>query len=141
LINNTDSKSKSIIEEKIKYIETILTHEHTTIKKSKKSIKNITKTISKYIKETNIKLPLPYYDDSVFYYKHGINEVPEICTYTQKKDIIDCGAFIGDSALMFEHELPIQKIYCLEPEAENFILLKSTITKNKKNKKIIAIKK
>lgn len=141
LVNNTDKESKSIIEEKVNYIETILEHQKTIIKKNKKPMNNINKVMSKYIKHTGIKLPLPYYDDSVFYYKHGINEVPEAATYTQNKDIIDCWAFIWDSALMFEHELPIQKIYCLEPEAENFILLKTTITKNKKNNKIIAIKK
>lgn len=77
---------------------------------------------------------------SVFFYKHWINYIPNINEYTQGKDIIDCGAFIWDSALMLNKELEINKIFCCEPEDNNYKKLIKVIEKNNLNNKIIPLK-
>jgi len=100
--------------------------------------KQITWNIKAYKKD----FYFPYKDlwFEVFFYKHWINYIPNIETYVKWKDIIDCWAFIWDSALMFDKELNINKIFCCEPENKNYEILLKTIEKNYKQNKIIPLK-
>ena len=56
------------------------------------------------------------------------------------KAILDCGAYIGDTAVPFAHKFPQSTVYAFEPEAHNYSLLLDTIEYNKMQKKIIPIK-
>jgi len=98
--------------------------------------KKIKKNIQEYTK--NLYIPgelLP----EVRFYKHWIYHIPNILSYTQWKDIIDCWAFIWDSALMFDNELKINKIFSLEPDCKNYKILENVIKKNHRENKIIPI--
>ena len=95
----------------------------------------IEKEINEYTKD--IYLPKNHKEQTVFYYKHWINFIKDIKKKIEWKDIIDCWAFIWDSAMMFSKELwfidsggVINKIYCLEPDPKNIELLKDTLKKN-----------
>lgn len=73
-------------------------------------------------------LPQNHIEASVFYYKHGINELK----YSEKlkgKDIVDVGGFIGDSVLILEDLLP-KTIYTFEASTDNFVLLEKTLKLN-----------
>ncbi len=76
----------------------------------------------------NYLLPINHFEASVFYYKHGINEVETIAR-THGKTIMDVGGYIGDSALIFQ-ELGADKIYTFEALPDNFELLKRTLALN-----------
>jgi len=57
--------------------------------------------------------------------------LPQTClSQITGKDIIDGGAYIGDSILIFEEFVP-RTVYAFEPLEENFILLNKTIYINK----------
>ncbi|MDR2772604.1 MAG: FkbM family methyltransferase [Elusimicrobiota bacterium] len=56
------------------------------------------------------------------------------------KDIVDAGAFIGDSAIVFAHHTN-KKIYSFEPDLKNFAVLLETIKLNGLEGKIIPINK
>jgi len=107
----------------------------------KDNIEKVKKTFkerNKYKRE--YKLSKDTYEESVFEYKCGL--LPEINHNLWGKCIIDCGAYIGDSAIMFLHEMKwIDKIYAFEPMTENIKLLEETIEINDKKNQIIPIAK
>lgn len=73
-------------------------------------------------------LPENSFEDSVFYYRNGINELrhpQRLCD----KDIIDAGGYIGDSLLIFS-PLTDKKVYSFEPVRENFDKMQKTIAMN-----------
>ncbi|MBQ7614968.1 MAG: FkbM family methyltransferase, partial [Butyrivibrio sp.] len=74
------------------------------------------------------KLPEPRFEACVFLDRCGVENLdnPE---YFRDKDIIDAGAFIGDSALIFS-ELTNGKVYSFEPTGENYESLLKTIELN-----------
>jgi FkbM family methyltransferase len=75
-------------------------------------------------------LPINCYSTVVFYHKHGIHLIPgDVKKGLAGKDVIDAGAFIGESALIL-NELQPRKIYAFEPMEENLQLLKKTIELN-----------
>ena len=106
-----------------------------------------TKNIDRYIKKytRSMYFPINHKEETVFYYKHWINYVENLKKLIQWKDIIDCWAYIGDSAMMFTKELwfseggGIKQIFCLEPDFSNRKLLVKTINGNKMNGKIIPV--
>jgi len=72
------------------------------IYKQLKSYKRKLKILSKFIEE------------SVFYYYHGLNLLPDaVEKYIKDQDFIDAGAFIGDSAIAL-NEYQYKKIYSIE---------------------------
>lgn len=78
-----------------------------------------------------IKLPTDNYEISVFYYHSGLLFVPQSAMEkTAGRDFIDCGAFIGDSAAMFETFYSPRSIYAFEPEEKGSRLLQETIKAN-----------
>ena len=66
-------------------------------------------------------------DSYLFIDRYGINNI-NYSTF-DNKDIIDAGAFIGDSLLIF-HKLTSGKIYSFEPLSANYDLLLKTIELN-----------
>ena len=148
LIKWLDDESINEVNQIIKNIKYVLNWWKPYIKKIDawitENASDIEKSINIYTK--NIYLPIDHKEYSVFYYKHWINKINNLKSKILWKDILDCWAFIGDSAIMFSKELwfkneggIIDHIYCLEPDLNNEKLLKETINKNNKSWKIIPI--
>jgi len=76
----------------------------------------------------NYFLPINHFEASVFFDKHGLTLVDNI-EYLKDKDIIDAGAYIGDSILIFA-PLTKQKVYSFEAVKENYDLMLKTIEIN-----------
>ena len=79
----------------------------------------------------NYKLPINNFEISTFLYNYGLDliERPEYC---DGKDVIDAGAYIGDSALVFDRYLPkCRRIYAFEPDSRSYSLMEKTIVMNK----------
>jgi len=73
-------------------------------------------------------LPCNHFEPSVFYYKHGLNEIT-LSEDVHKKAIVDVGGFIGDSCLIFA-PLTSSKVYSFEAEKNNYELLLRTLELN-----------
>ena len=86
----------------------------------------ITDTLFSY---KNYLLPDTHYDVSVFWEEHGIRHIRNISAINNK-DIIDAGAFDGDSALVLS-PLTRKKVYSFEPVKENYELMLRTLRLNK----------
>lgn len=74
------------------------------------------KMVEKYLPESRIeyKLAKDDYDAEVFVYHHGLRFANQkIKNYVAKKDFIDAGAYIGDSALVFFNYDPL-KVHSFE---------------------------
>ena len=79
-------------------------------------------------------LPINHFEESVFYYKHGLHRLEsKTLNEIRQKDIIDVGGFIGDSAIIFEREFTNKNVYTFEPTKENYQLIKRTIELNNAN--------
>lgn len=72
------------------------------------------------------------FDESVFYYHHGMRGLPSrVLRYIEGSDFIDCGAYIGDSALVL-HDYGCRIMYSIE-------MSKKSIEKYKRNMKLNGI--
>lgn len=81
----------------------------------------------------NFKLPINAFETSTFSCNYGLDliEHPE---YADGKDIIDAGAYIGDSALVFDRFFSkCRRIYAFEPDPGSYSLMEKTIAMNKKS--------
>lgn len=81
--------------------------------------------------EKKFYFPIRIFEISVFYFKCGLiyvpnNKIQELIN----KDFIDGGAFVGDTALMFEKFFDPRKIYAFEPEIRNYKYIFDTIERN-----------
>ncbi len=74
-------------------------------------------------------LPINLFEPVVFYYKYCLYTDIDDLTRIKGKTIIDAGAFIGDTALIFA-ELNPDRIISFEPVSENMELLRKTISLN-----------
>jgi FkbM family methyltransferase len=74
-------------------------------------------------------LPVNHFEAIVFYYKHGLDVLknPE---YFKDKDIIDAGAFIGESAIVLS-SYTNRTVYSFEPVFKNYELAIKTLELNK----------
>jgi FkbM family methyltransferase len=82
-------------------------------------------------------LPINHFEVSNFYHQYGLSNINETNIRKIKSgSVIDCGAFIGDSALIFDQLNP-KEIICVEPSLNNIKLLKKTIELNTLTSKII----
>ena len=80
----------------------------------------------------NFKLPLMQFETSTFACNYGL-ELIDHPQYADGKDIIDAGAYIGDSALVLDRFFPkCQRIYAFEPDPKSYGLMEKTIAMNKK---------
>jgi FkbM family methyltransferase len=86
------------------------------------------------------KLPIDIYEESIFKYKHGLKYLPQdIIKSLENKDFLDCGAYIGESSLMFERDYNPNKIFSFEPIPDNYAYLLENIKSNNLQK-VIPIK-
>ncbi len=134
LKENLDQKSIELIDKLLERYHYIYTHNVIELKEilTIKELKGDGE-ITKYNKEyKRRKKPiLSYFDNAVFYYKHGLIYVPkEVINNLKEKDVIDGGAYIGDSAFMFEKDFKINKIHSFEPNLKNYRVLKKSIKLN-----------
>ena len=146
---NLDEESKEIVRiilERYKYIFThnLLERDKLFSKKELNDMKKIEKWFKKYKKE--FILPIEHYTFSIFYYHHGLkcfleNDVNYVINYIKNKDFIDAGAFIGDSALIFQRYYNPKRVYSFEPEETNYQLLLKTISSLNKLENVIPVKK
>lgn len=65
--------------------------------------------------------------------------LPWLCDNVNGKSILDCGAFIGDTAVPFIHMFPDSTIYAFEPESHNYQKLCDVIRYNNLENKIIPV--
>lgn len=76
-----------------------------------------------------------------FYYHNGLKALPkDVLEKIGGKDVIDGGAFTGDSAIIFCKNYSFGKIHSFEPDKFNFIKLKENIAKYKMEN-VIPVKK
>lgn len=76
----------------------------------------------------NYLLPINHFESSVFYYRHGIDELKTIKN-VRGKTVLDVGGFIGDSVLVFS-ELQPKTIYSFEPDPDNYAIMQETFSIN-----------
>ncbi|MBR2525326.1 FkbM family methyltransferase [bacterium] len=151
LINNLDKKSITCVDNiisKIKLVaeKKIFFNKHIFNFKEQKQIKNLIHNFYPNIKKINencykyknYTLPLNHFEPSVFYYKHNIEELNK--NKFKYKDIIDVGAYIGDSAIVLS---PYTKgtVYSFEPTSEIYDLMQKTLKLNPECKNIVPVKK
>jgi FkbM family methyltransferase len=112
--------------------------------KRKKNWQNLYKN-NKIIKKKNyyefmgFKSKIAHFEPQIFFEKYGLDYIKSK-EKLKNSTIIDCGAYIGDSAFIFEKELNPKEIICIEPDEKNYkILLENTKLNNLANK-IKAIK-
>ncbi|KAA6227978.1 FkbM family methyltransferase [Campylobacter sp. LR196d] len=79
-------------------------------------------------------LPVSAFEISVFYHKHSMHVLRHL-DKLKAKDIMDIGAYIGDSALILS-KFTNKKIYSFELDKKNFSLLKESLRLNKLEDKI-----
>ena len=91
--------------------------------------KNIVELNSDLYCYKNYFMPMNYFNPSVLYYYHGMDELKTL-KYIKQNDIIDAGAFIGDSALILS-KYTDKKVHSFEAMENNYELFKKTIEYNK----------
>lgn len=70
------------------------------------------------------------YEIPVFYYKHGLGKLPdEAKQLIASGDIIDVGAYIGDSCLVLSRYTN-HRIFCIELDGNNFKMMQRTLALN-----------
>jgi len=95
-----------------------------------------------YVDKKKFILPVDYeYALSVYKYDSGLCFLePHTLKQIENKDIIDGGAFIGDSAIVFNKYNPA-KIFSFEPDKDNFRILQETVKLNNLEHIIIPVNK
>ena len=90
--------------------------------------------------EKKFYLPIKIYEISIFYFKCGLTFVPDdIIQELSNTDFIDGGAFVGDSALMFEKLFDPREIHAFEPDLINYKYISETIERNNLSKIVTVI--
>ncbi len=140
-IDKLDNKSKEVVASIIKDVEFINKHSFIDLLQD---LLNKEDQIMDYLEVmksfTHLKLHENLYEQSVFDYRHGLVYLSEgTLKFLNGKDFLDCEAYIGDSALIFEKYYNPKKIYSFEPENANYNFLLNTIKLNNL-KKVIPIK-
>ncbi len=75
-------------------------------------------------------LPIDWFEISVFSCKLGLPLLEQkYLNYIQDRDIIDVGAFVGDSSIVLT-EYTHKKVVAIEPGAHNYALLQKTLQLN-----------
>ncbi len=92
---------------------------------------HIYKLAENYYVYNNYFLPKNKYEASVFWYEHGISKLSNL-EYIRGKDVIDAGAYIGESALVLS-KYTNGKIYSFEAVKENYQYIEKTIQMNNLN--------
>jgi FkbM family methyltransferase len=112
--------------------------------KRQKKCQNLYKN-NKIIKKKNyyefmgFKSKIAQFEPPIFFEKYGVDYIKSK-EKLKNSTIIDCGAYIGDSAFVFEKELNPKEIICIEPDEKNYEILLENIKLNNLANKIKAIK-
>ena len=94
-------------------------------------IKYNTEKVDDHYEYNGYKLPINYFEPSVFLYKHGLNKLKTLNkSYLKTGAIIDVGGFILDSVLIFR-EISDGKIISFEPGTSNYKIGMKTLKLNK----------
>lgn len=96
-------------------------------RKSKSILKEV-KKIDDYYQYQNYKLPINYFEPAVFLYKHGLDKIKTL-KELRDKVIIDAGAFVLDSALVFR-DYTNNRIISFEPTKSTYELGLKTMELN-----------
>jgi FkbM family methyltransferase len=83
-------------------------------------------------------LPINHFEYSVFCVHHGLDTI-DLSKIPTDSAIIDIGAFIGDSALIFRRYLS-NKIWSFEPVNHNYQLMLKTIEMNEMGDQVIPVR-
>ncbi len=86
--------------------------------------------INQVLKKFQKYFPVQIGEPGVFCFHCGLKEIPFVADYIKGKDFIDGGAFIGDSAFMFEKFYKPNMVYTFEPLKINFDYINQTIKMN-----------
>ncbi|MFX1277747.1 MAG: hypothetical protein ACFFAT_22235, partial [Promethearchaeota archaeon] len=106
-LNDLDTETKDEIKAIIGYLEFM---SKTTLMEAVQKFTSSKEKLLKHLNnlesmKNNYKLPLELHEEAIFKYKHGLKYLPQdIIQALRNKVFLDCGAFSGDSALMFEKE-------------------------------------
>lgn len=140
-IYDLDSESKNEVKTILEYIKFMKTH--TLIEAVNHFMSKGDEILEHINTQESIKnkYKMDLYEESIFKYKHGLKFIPQdIIKSIENKDFLDCGGYIGGSALIFEREYNPSRVYSFEPDPANYdILLKNIKLYNLK--KVIPIYK
>lgn len=142
LIKTLDSESKRVVNSILKDAEYISVHNFVDMLQDLFSKdEEIFKHLELAKSHRHLKLDKQnYYEQNIFDYKHGLIFLPKkTLEFLNNKDFIDCGAYIGDSAIVFEKYFNPRKIHAFEPDIENYASLLEAIKLNDL-KKVVPIK-
>jgi FkbM family methyltransferase len=133
-LSSLDVESRNNLNKVIENLEYMNTH--TLVQTLQKFTSNMDKLLEHLNYLESIKndyiLPLELHEEGIFKYKHGLNYLPqEVIKGLRGSVFLDCGAFTGDSASMFEKEYFPSSIYSFEPNPESLSYLSETIKFNK----------
>lgn len=132
-MNDLDPESKDDVDKILKNLEYMNTHSLIeTIKNYLYREEEVFKHM-KYMEsiKNKYKLPVEIYEESIFKYKHGLKFLPQnIIKSLNNKDFLDCGAYNGDSALMFVRDYNPKNVYSFEPILSNYNSLLENIKLN-----------
>lgn len=97
------------------------------------------KKFAKYVLENKGK----YFLDFDYLYltnDYYMGTLKELCNSVNENSILDCGAFIGDTAIPFANMFPKSSVYAFEPESHNYSKLLDVIQYNNKQDQIFPVK-
>lgn len=80
-----------------------------------------------------------YAGDIDIFYEIFYKKIYDLPASLNNKLIVDAGANVGFASLFFLYKMPNATIYCIEPDADNFIFLKKNLRNEIKKEKIIAL--
>ena len=131
MIANLDDDSKEVVEISIRNIINILTSSPQPYEFSPFQIEHLPLfNAEKCTYKKKYKLTPDVYLPEVFYTHHGLRFCnPKIREYVKGKFFIDCGAFIGDSAVVLSNYNP-SKILCFEFSKPTIESLKNNLKRN-----------
>ncbi len=141
VLADLDAESKNVVHSILKDAEYYNTHNlldlYIDFYKKEDEIIDLLEKMKSY---SHLKLPAIVYEQCIFEYHHGLIYLPERKIMSlNNMDFIDCGGYIGDSALVFETFYNPKKIYSFEPDEENFYYFLETIKLNNL-KKVVPLK-
>lgn len=126
---NKKAAAISFFEKNLPDITSLYNEEEIKQIKEYKDLHTRIETEPNYFKYKNFKLPINFFAPEVFIYKHGSHKLKNL-DYLNNKTIIDAGAFIGDSMIMFRDLFPNNQIISFEPSTKIYNLLLETIKLN-----------
>jgi FkbM family methyltransferase len=80
-----------------------------------------------------------YAGDIDIFYEVFYKKIYELPVNLDTNVIIDAGAYVGFASLYFLHQMPGATIYCIEPDPDNFSVLKKNLQAAIENGKVIPV--